>query len=864
MDQLTHPLALLLWLGGVLALIAHIREIAIAILIVIVLNAVFAYLQERQAERAVEALQDFLPVSARVIRDGEEMVVPARELVPGDVIRIAEGDRISADAHLIEGAVEVDMSPLTGESTPVERDANARPVRGALIDSPELVFSGTACTAGTALAVVFATGMHTEIGRIAALSQRLGRQESPLERQVRHVAWVIAAIAVATGALFVPLTMALTGLPLRDAAMFAIGLIVGNVPEGLLPVITLALALGVRDMARRGAVVKRLSAVETLGSVDVICTDKTGTLTQNRMQPVKAWVAGTEIAFAAPTSDASTAIDDRPTIFTSPSASGPATDAFGRLARALFYCNNAELRSDGSAHGDPTEVGLLAAARELGADIDVRARERDRIKEHPFDPRRKLMSTLDRVAGVCELHVKGAPEAVLPRCSRVLGPDGEHPLDHSERARVERTVGDFAAEGLRVLMVAVADPGEPAAGAPREALERDLTLIGVIALVDPPRAEAPRAVADCHAAGIKIIMVTGDHPVTAEAIARRVGIVRGDDVRVITQEQLDAMSERQLDELLSGAPEVVFARSTPEAKLRITDALRDTGHVIAMTGDGVNDAPALQRADIGVAMGCSGTDVAREAGTIVLTDDNFASIVDAIAIGRRIFANIRKFVFYIFAHLTPEIAPYMVFALSGGAVPLALPVLFLLAIDVGTEILPALALGREPAEPGTMRRPPRARDAGIVDRRLLWRAWLFVGLISASLSLGTFFYVLLKAGWSPGDPVGAGAPLHHAYLQATTATFVAVVFCQVGTALAARTELESLRAVGFFSNPMLLWGIAFELALTAAIVYLPPLQALFDSAGLPLEHVLMMLPFPLIVWGADELWRWTARRRRAR
>jgi magnesium-transporting ATPase (P-type) len=379
-------------------------------------------------------------------------------------------------------------------------------------------------------------------------------------------------------------------------------------------------------------------------------------------------------------------------------------------------------------------------------------------------------------------------------------------------------------------------------------------------MIDPPRPEVAAAVASCHRAGIRIIVVTGDHPRTAVAIANQIGIAGG-HARAISEDQLESMSEAQLDAALEAGGELVFARSTPEAKLRIADALRAGGHVVAMTGDGANDAPALRRADIGVAMGRSGTDVAREASTMVLTDDNFSTIVAAVAAGRRIYDNIRKFILYIFAHLTPELAPYVVFALGGGAIPLPLTVLQLLSVDVGTETLPALALGREAAEPGIMRRRPRSRSQRIIDRPLLVRAWLFLGLISAALGMGAFFYVLLRAGWSPNDPTGAGTPLHHAYQQATTMTFLSMVACQVGTAFAARTERASLRSVGVFSNRLLLWGIAFELALTAILIYVPVFQDLLGTAALPWDYLLVVLPFPFIVWGADELRRWRARRR---
>ncbi|HYA08139.1 MAG TPA: HAD-IC family P-type ATPase, partial [Gaiellaceae bacterium] len=358
------------------------------------------------------------------------------------------------------------------------------------------------------------------------------------------------------------------------------------------------------------------------------------------------------------------------------------------------------------------------------------------------------------------------------------------------------------------------------------------------------------------------IVVTGDYGLTAAEIARRVGITH-DGATVVTGEELEAMGERELERLLAGGEELIFARSAPEAKLRIADALRAQGHVVAMTGDGVNDAPALRRADIGVAMGLAGTDVAREAATMVLTDDNFATIVAAIKAGRRVFENVRKFVLYIFAHATPEVVPFLLFALAGGAIPLPLTVLQILAIDLGTEILPALALGREPAEPGVMERPPRRRSEGVIRKSMLLRAWVFLGLVEAALVLAGFFFVLLRAGWSWGAATGRGTALHGAYLQATTMTFAGIVACQIGTALAARTERSSLRQVGFFTNPLLLWGIVSEIAFLVAIVLLPPLQTVFGTRPPSWPALAMLCTFPVIVWGADELRRARLRRREA-
>jgi calcium-translocating P-type ATPase len=810
--------------------------VAIAVVIVIVLNAAFAFFQERQAERAVEALQDFLPPKAEVVRDGRQMSVEAASLVPGDLLVVEEGGRISADGHILEGTIEVDLSTMTGESVPVSRSAGPTQPRTPLLQARELIFSGTTCTGGEARALVYATGMSTELGRIAALSQRVDQEESPLERQVRRVAWLIAGVAVVMGLAFIPLATLGAGLSVADALILAIGLIVGNVPEGLLPVITLALAGGVASLARRGAVVKRLSAVETLGSTSVICTDKTGTLTENRMRVTGVWSANGAIDLedgVPPTNHDSTFLD---------------------LAGAMAACNNAR-DEDGKLVGDPTETAMLATARAMAAGDRVTG---NRTAEFHFDPALKRMSTIDSDGGRLWVNAKGAPEAILGLCNRIVTTQGPTALDDDRLAAVQGAVDSYADDGLRVLAVARREVEEKPST--REDAERDLTLLGLVAMYDPPRAEVAEAVSRCHDAGLRVIVVTGDHPRTATAIARKVGIGRGNPT-AIAEDELEGMSDAELDAALREGGELIFARSTPEAKLRIADALRAQHQVVAMTGDGVNDAPALRTADIGVAMGRSGTDVAREASTMVLTDDNFATIVSAVAAGRRIYDNIRKFILYIFAHATPEVTPFIVFALGGGAIPLPLTVLQLLAFDVGTETVPALALGTERAEPGIMRRPPRASSENIITRAMLVRAWLFLGLISAALGMAAFFYVLTRSGWHMGDPTGAGTPLHHGYQQATTMTFLSMVACQVGTAFAARTDRASLRTIGVFSNRLLLWGVAFELALTGLLIYVPVCQELLGTAALPAKDLLLVLPFPFIVWGADEIRRWLVRRR---
>jgi magnesium-transporting ATPase (P-type) len=464
------------------------------------------------------------------------------------------------------------------------------------------------------------------------------------------------------------------------------------------------------------------------------------------------------------------------------------------------------------------------------------------------------------------VNTKGAPEEVLARATRIRRGTDEPPITAADRAAADQVMTDYARRGLRVLAVARRrlPAGVPVPGR-REDAEQDLCLLGLVAMLDPPRPEVPAAIERVHRAGLRVHVVTGDNGLTAAAIARRTGIGTGPGgMRVVSGPELDAMTERELDELLGCGAEVVFARSSPEAKLRIADALRAQGQVVAMTGDGVNDAPALRRADIGVAMGRSGTDVAREAATMVLTDDNFATIAAAVETGRRVYDNVRKFICYIFTHAVPEVMPFLIFALAGGMVPLPLTVMQILAIDLGTDTLPALALSREPAEPGLMDRPPRPAKQGVISAGMLARAWGFLGLISATLIMAGFFLTLRHAGWHPGAATGPGTALNHGYRQATTVAWLGIVACQVGTAFAVRTDHASLRQVGLFTNKLLLAGIGVALAFAAALVYVPALNGLFGTAALSPGQLATVAPFPFIVWGADEIRRLVVRRRSAR
>ena len=512
--------------------------------------------------------------------------------------------------------------------------------------------------------------------------------------------------------------------------------------------------------------------METLGSTHVICTDKTGTLTKNRMRLRSVW-----------TPDGGARGQEE-----FPTAGGSARE----LARAMTECTSVSLDERGRPAGDPTETALMEGAGPLGEVPDLRARDERRRALFRFDPRLRLMSVVAMDGDRLVISVKGAPEAVLSRLQ-----------DDECAARAQAAGNEMAGAGLRVLAVATRElPAGTSLPTDRAVAERDLRLLGLVGLYDPPRDEVPGAVRRCHQAGLRVHIVTGDNGATAAAVAREVGIGEP-ELRVVPA--AESVPDHELDELLTQPCEIVFARSSPETKLRVADALRAQGQIVAMTGDGVNDAPALHCAHIGVAMGVGGTDVAREASTMVLTDDNFATIVTAVESGRRVYDNVRKFIIYIFTHAVPEVVPFLVFALSGGTIPPPLLVLQILAIDLGTDTFPALALGREPAEPGLMRRPPRrgghTPGSGIVTKDMLLRAWGRLGLLSAALVMGAFFYTLWRAGWTPGAPTAAGNPLHHTYASATTATFAGIVMCQIGTAMAVRTDHASLRQVGLFSNP---------------------------------------------------------------
>jgi len=863
--HVTHLMAILLWVGGGIAFIARLPQLGWAIWTVVLINALFTFWQEYRAERAMEALRRLLPLQARVIRDGREVRIDAEELVPGDLILLAEGERICADGRLVEEAeLRIDQSTLSGESHTVRKTADPAPAPGlSRPELPNLVFAGTSVAMGVGKAVVFATGMATEFGKIARLTVEIEDELSPLQREINRMTRVVTGLALGIGVLFFVLSVTVAHHPVEAGFIFAIGMVVAFVPEGLLPTVTLALAMGVQRMARRNALIKRLSSVETLGCCSVICTDKTGTLTENEMTVRELWAGGR--SFTVTGSGYGPAGEIR-----GEGENGDGREELRRLLAAASLCTDARLVAPGGQGsrwtilGDPTEAALLVAARKGGVDPESVGRRLPRLRELPFDSRRKRMSTIHQVAsdapggGELVAFVKGAPREILSLSVSVGRGEAAEPLTGELRGRIAAAVDAYARAGLRVLAVAERRLSAGHADFRPETVERELTFLGLAAMFDPPRPEVAEAVERCRGAGIRVIMITGDYGLTAESIARRIGIVREAKPRIVTGADLDAMSDGDLREALEG--EVIIARAAPEHKLRVVAELRAMGHVVAVTGDGVNDAPALKRADIGVAMGIAGTDVAREAADMVLTDDNFASIVNAIEEGRAVYANIRKFVTYIFTSNMPEAWPFILQIMLG--IPLALTVMQVLAIDLGTDMVPALALGTEAPEPGLMDRPPRGSGERLVDGRLLLRAMVWLGTIQTVLCFAGFFYLYHSFGYGNLLELPRSDLLPYAerlatpdgpvYVLATSIFLAGVVATQIGNAFACRTERSSLLAAGLFSNRLLLAGIFTEVALLLLIMYVPPLRSVFELGPLPLRFWGVVAIFPPVMLLAEE------------
>lgn len=826
----------------------------IVILAIVVANATLGFFQEYRAEKSLEKLKSLSGPRATVIRGSNQMEIAASELVPGDLLLLMTGARVLADARLVfTSSLKVDESTLTGESTAVHKQVEPTAGDSELADRASMVYAGTTVAAGRGSAVVTATGSYTEIGRIAELILTTEHPITPLQKSLNQLGWrlgvliVIISVVVAATGLFV------TGTPdlshAVDMLLFGIALAVFAIPEGLPAVMTGALALGTQRMARRRAIVRRLAAVETLGSTTAICSDKTGTLTVGEMTVRRLLLPSGQVIFGSGGYEPVGEITGSP----------EAVDAAALLAVSAALCNDAAIRQDDSGRwipvGTPTEAALITMAVKLGVDYSFLRQQNQRVSEAPFSSERKMMSVVASAGGGGSvLHAKGAPEVILQICTRAMTPEGIREIGEGDRRRFLDAAATMAGEALRTLAVATRVV-EPDACADATACENDLVFLGIAGIADPPRPEAAASVAMCHRAGIEVFMVTGDHLTTAAAIATELGIEGG----ALSGRDMDQVDDAGLARLMATDTRI-FARVSPAHKVRLVTALQSLGHVVAVTGDGVNDAPALKRADIGVAMGRGGTDVAREAADMVLADDNFATIVAAIEEGRSIFSNIRKFVAYLLSSNTGGMVTLFLGVLFSGWLgfrdqgKLVLPLLVgqILWINLVTNGLPALALGVEPKDPTAMVRLPRPRTEPIVNRRV----WELIGLVGIVAGLGTLF---MLESFFPGGAFTLAAG--HDINYARTVAFVTMAFFQLVNVFNCRhMHHSSLRH--FLSNRWLQLAVILSLGMMVAVVYVPWLQAAFKTEPLAARDWLAALAVASSVLWAVEFFKLITRRRR--
>ena len=834
LEQFQNVLIIILLLATALsAFLGHGVE-AIAITVIVLFAVILGFIQEFRAERAIEALREMAAPNATVIRDGRDQRIPARDLVPGDLVVLATGDKVPADARLTEAVnLQTVEAALTGESAPVEKHSHALDVATlATADQRNMAFAGTAVTYGRGRAVIVATGMFTEFGKIARMLEEVDTARTPLQKNLDRIGKALARAAFAV--VFVIVAVGLfRGQPFVEMLIFGVALAVAVVPEALPAVVTISLALGVKRMVRRNALIRRLPAVETLGSTSVICSDKTGTLTKDEMTVRRLYVAGQMIDVSG------TGYEPSGTFSTNGSNNGAGegkSASLSMLLQAAVLASDARVEQKNGAgtwevKGDPTEGALVVAAAKAGLNKPELDAQFSRVSEIPFTAETKRMTTLHETPGGVVAYAKGAPEVIVQSCTSRLTDAGVEPLDETRRTEVLECARDMAGEAMRVLAVAY-KPQATLGDA-----EKEMTLLGLAGMIDPPRSEAKSAVLKCEEAGIKVIMITGDHPLTAKAVAEELGLSKNG--RVVTGAELEAMDESQLDREVDSVE--VCARVSPAHKLRVVTALQNRGHVVAMTGDGVNDAPALKKADIGIAMGITGTDVSKEASAMTLTDDNFASIVAAVEEGRGIFSNIKKYLMYLLSSNIGEIGLMAGATLAG--LPLPLTAVQILYVNLATDGLPALALAVDPPERGLMLRPPRDPRTGIFTRPVVL-LMLAGGVWSAIVNLSLFVWAL-----SSGRPLA----------EAMTMTFVSLVLIQFFKAYNFRSDRQSVLRQPF-ANKWLNLAIFWELVMLALILYVPLLERTFGTVALPLIDWMIIVAAAFTVSPVLELTKWIERR----
>ena len=851
---------ILLLFAAFLSYISGSPELALIILAVVFLNIFVSLFQESRAEKAMETLKSWMPEYAKVMRGGELERILVSEIVPGDIVFLDEGDRVPADARVFEAFdLWTNNVPLTGESEPQPRVAETvKTVEKAYLYSPNLIFMSTSVAKGQGKAVVYATGMDTQFGKIASLTQTIREEDSPLQKEIALTAKYDFIIAVVVGAVFFLASFLWLHVDIGTSILFMIGVMVACVPEGLQVTVSSALAINVLKMVKQNVLVKRLSAVQTLGSVTVICTDKTGTITRGEMTVNKLWVQDyvVEVSGIGYTPEGNFTLDGAP-------LQEGQTSSLEKLLEIAALCNGSKLdpSSDRNKHwsviGDPTDGALLVAALKSNVNVQDALAEKPIVDVLPFSFERKRMTTVHKLNGDVYIYTKGAPRTILDLSTKIFVDGKVEELTEDKLAWIEARIHEFANEGLRV--IAVAYKKLPKAQYTKgEEVENDLIFVGLAGMRDPPRMEVKDAVMKAKQAGVKIVIITGDYGPTAQAIAQEVGIVERECCQVIRGVDLEDINDQAIvDEVKKG--NVIFARVSPEQKLRIVKVLKDSGEIVAVTGDGANDAPSLKEADIGVAMGASGTDVAREAADIVLLDDSFASIVKAVEGGRAIYENIRKFIVYVFSHNWAELIPFVLYAALG--IPLPLLVVQVLAIDLVIDVIPSLALSREPPEAGIMMEPPRSIKERLFTRRVLLRS-VFIGVIIAVGAMIGCINAWVAGGWTFGMALTSTSAFYTSgvYAKGVTMMFAGIVVAQAGNVLACRTSKQSIFKTSLKDNKWIIFGIVAPLCILAFMVYIPLMNTYFTTAPLGVGDWAFLLSLAVVVVLAEEIRKFFSRR----
>jgi Ca2+-transporting ATPase len=856
--QSRHPFILLMFLAAIISLWQGDWTLALIILFLSITNSAFSYWREHRAEQAIEKLRHLLPSYAHVIRDGTEMHIPSKDVTPGDLLILAEGDNIPADARVVEEyGLRVNNASLTGEAVAARKTAEASILPSLSdLERPNLIFAGTSVASGTGKAIVYAIGMLTQFGRIAQLTQTVQEEPSMFKKELDHLSRRLTLIAIIIGGIAWALATFEPKVShhFPNALLLALGTIVAVTPEGLPATLTLSLAMAVQRLSSRGVLAKRLDVVERLGNVSVICTDKSGTLTQNQMTVREIWVARHRLKVTG------VGYEPKGQFIPKPANALQEKDLLSLLEAALC-CNNARVTPPGPEHsnwtslGDQTEAALKVAALKYNLDEYVVLSFLPRTHEIPFDARRKRMTTIHRDVEREVAFVKGAPREVLQLCSFIQVDGESQPLSEEIRNEILSANDAYSRRALRVLAIARRDLPPRTGAYTAETVERELCFLGLMAMMDPPRPEVETAIQTCQQAGIRIVMITGDYGLTAESLARRVGMITSANPIIMTGAELDQMDDTKLQQILD--KEIIFARMAPDHKLRLVSAYQSCGEVVAVTGDGVNDAPALRKADVGIAMGVIGTDVAKEAADIILTNDNFSLIATAIEEGRAIYDNIRKFITYIFSSNVSEVFPFLITSALG--IPPALTVRQILAIDMGTDILPALALGSEKPEPDIMKYPPR-RSRPLLDNGLLTRAFLWLGLLESGLCYIGFLSTYLFSG----NVILLNQPILNSIkwpqlftisgdvsTVARTVFLAGVVLVQIGNAFACRTSKAHNTQMGWGSNKVLLIGVILALVMIAGLIFVPLLADAFDNQAFPVIIWPILAFFALILYSLE-------------